>query len=291
VIHGTLAAAVTPLRDAGRSLDLDAIPALVDFLAAGGVDGLLALGTAGEGVLLDGDERRRVAEAFVAAAGGRIDVAVHCGAQTTAATAALAAHAADTGASAVAVIAPPYFVLDEREQLAHLAAAASACAPLAFYVYEFAARSGYAVAPDVLARLREAAPNFRGLKVSDAPFDRFRPYLLDGLHVFVGPEALIAEGLAAGAVGAVSALASAFPELVAAAVRERTPEATAVVGELRVAVQAFRMPAALKAVLRRRGVALSEDVRAPLRVLGDGERAALYAEVDRLEERRGAAVD
>jgi dihydrodipicolinate synthase/N-acetylneuraminate lyase len=129
------------------------------------------------------------------------------------------------------------------------------------------------------------------MKVSDAPFERFRPYLLEGLDVFVGPEALIAEGLAAGAVGAVSALASAFPEQVAAAVRDATAESTAVVAELRATVQAFPMPAALKAVLRRRGIAIAEDVRPPLRGLDDGERASLHAQLDRLEAQRGAAVD
>ena len=73
-----------------------------------------------------------------------------------------------------------------------------------FYVYEFAARSGYAVPVAVLERLREAAPNFAGLKVSDTPWERFAPYLVEGLDVFVGPESLIPQGLAAGAVGAVS---------------------------------------------------------------------------------------
>jgi dihydrodipicolinate synthase/N-acetylneuraminate lyase len=291
MIHGSLAAAVTPLADGGRSLDLDAVPTLVDFLAAGGVDGILALGTAGEGILLEVAERRRVAEAFIGVAAGRVDIAVHCGAQTTAATAALSAHAAEAGATAVAVIAPPYFVLDKSEQLAHLTTAASACAPLPFYVYEFAARSGYAIALDVLARLRDAAPNLRGLKVSDAPFERFRPYLLDGLDVFVGPEALIAEGLAAGAVGAVSALASAFPELVATAVRERSPEASVTVGKLRTEMQRFPMPGALKTVLRRRGVPLSDHVRAPLRPLDAPERTALFNALDQLQEDRGATVD
>jgi dihydrodipicolinate synthase/N-acetylneuraminate lyase len=281
MIHGALAAAVTPLKGGGAAVDLDAIPSLVDFLVAGGVDGVLALGTAGEGVQLDVDERRSVAAGFAAAAGGRIDVAVHCGAQTTAATVRLAAHAAEIGAAAVAVIAPPYFVLDEHEQLAHLAAAAAACAPTAFYVYEFAARSGYAIRPDVLERLRERAPNFRGLKVSDTPFERFSPYLIEGLDVFVGPEALIAEGIAAGAVGAVSALATAFPEEVAAAVREPTAAAAARVGSLRAAVQAFPMPAAAKAILGRRGVALQPDVRPPLRTLTGAERDELFAAVDR----------
>ena len=46
-----------------------------------------------------------------------------------------------------------------------------------------------------------------------------RPYLVEGLDVFIGAEALISDGLAAGAAGAVSGLASAFPEVVVEAVR------------------------------------------------------------------------
>ena len=126
------------------------------------------------------------------------------------------------GAAAVAVIGPPYFPLDEKAQLAHFAAAAAACAPLPFYVYEFARTSGYPIALDVLRRLQDEAPNFVGLKVSDAPWDAFAPYLTLGLDVFVGPEALIHRGIEGGAIGAVSALASAFPEQVAAVVREPT---------------------------------------------------------------------
>src|SRR5204863_181175 len=201
MLRGAVAAALTPLKDAGEALDEAAIPPYVDFLAAGGVDGLLALGTTGEGFLLPVEQRRRAAQLFVEAADARLQVAVHCGAQSTWDTVELSAHAADAGADAVAVMAPPYFPLDDAALLAHLAAAARAAAPTPFYVYEFAARSGYAVPVSVLAQLRDAAPNFRGLKVSDTPWERFAPYLLEGLDIFVGPEALIPQGLAAGAAG------------------------------------------------------------------------------------------
>src|SRR5947207_3559757 len=220
MLRGALAAALTPLKDAGESLDEGTIAPYVDFLHAGGVDGLLALGTTGEGFLLPVEQRLRAAQLFVEASNSRLQVAVHCGAQSTWDTVELAAHAADIGADAVAVMAPPYFTLDEAELLAHFAAAARAWAPTPFSVYEFAARSGYAVPLPVLEQLRDAAPNFRGLKVSDTPWERFVPYLLEGLDIFVGPEALIPQGLAAGATAAVSALGSAFPELVAAAVSD-----------------------------------------------------------------------
>lgn len=270
MLHGAIAAAVTPLRDGGNALDEDAIGPLCAFLEQGGLDGLLALGTTGEGILLSAAERRRAAERFVEAAGSLV-VAVHCGAQTTAETVALSAHAAERGAAAVAVIGPPYYPLDEDALLVHFAAAARACAPLPFYVYEFAARSGYAVPLAVIERLRETAPNLRGLKVSDRPWDSFSPYLVEGLDVFVGPEGLIEQGLAAGAAGAVSGLATVFPERVAAAVRGE-PNG---VGEVRKALERFPYHAAAKHLLGRRSVPVGPDVRAPLRQLHEDEREEL----------------
>ena len=273
MLHGAVAAAVTPLRAAGTEIDSDAIGPYADFLVGHGVDGILALGTTGEGVLLTLAERRLVAEQFLAAAAGRVQVAVNCGAQSTADTVALAAHAAEIGADAVAVIAPPYYPLGADELFAHFEAAANACAPLPFYIYEFAARSGYAIPLDVIERLRERVPNLAGLKVSDSPWEKLEPYLLDGLHIFVGAESLIARGLAAGAAGAVSGLASAFPDAVVALVRDPSPERGERVGELRASLQKLSFQAALKTALALRGVPIGPDVRAPLRPLRDDERA------------------
>jgi dihydrodipicolinate synthase/N-acetylneuraminate lyase len=274
MLRGAVAAAVTPLRDGGEALDEQAFGPYADYLVAGGLDGILALGTTGEGFLLPVEQRMRVAQLFVEAADGRVAVAVHAGAQSTWDTVELAAHAADLGVDGVAVMGPPYFPLDAEELFAHVAAAARACNPVPFYVYEFAARSGYAVPVEVVERLREAAPNFRGLKVSDTPWERFAPYLLEGLDVFVGPEALIPQGIEAGAVGAVSALGSAFPELVVAAVRD---PAAADLGRVRDAVQRFPFQSALKTVLRCRGVPVRPDVRRPLRTLAAEETKELEA--------------
>src|ERR1051325_6463205 len=104
MLKGALAAALTPLRDGGEALDEDSLGPYVDFLAAGGLDGLLALGTTGEGFLLPVEQRQRAAQLFVGAADGRLSVAVHAGAQSTRDTVQLAAHAADIGADAVAVM-------------------------------------------------------------------------------------------------------------------------------------------------------------------------------------------
>jgi dihydrodipicolinate synthase/N-acetylneuraminate lyase len=265
VLRGRLAAAVTPLRDGGAALDENAFSPYVDFLAAGGLDGILALGTTGEGILLSSDERERAAELFIAAGAGRLQVAVHCGAQTTADTVELTRHAVAAGADAVAVIGPPYYTLDEEALYRHFAAAAEASGSLPFYLYEFKARAGYSIPLSVVERLGDRVA---GLKVSNRPFEAVEPYMLEGLDVFIGAESLIETGLERGAVGSVSGLAAAFPEGGG--------------GEKRAALERFPFQAALKAVIGLRGVPVREDVRAPLRRLTDEERVELRAWLESL---------
>ena len=277
MLTGAIAAAVTPLTADGDGVDEGAFASLTSFLIDGGVDGLLACGTTGEGVLLSVDERRRVAERFLEERRGAFQVAVHAGAQSTRDTVALARHAREVGADAVAVIAPPYFLLDAAELLAHLRAAAEACAPLPFYVYEFAGRSGYAIPLDVIERLRGEISNLAGMKVSDTPWDRVTPYLLEGLDVFVGSEPLVPLGLDAGARGAVSGLATAFPEIVSALVHDRTDEAAKAVTLLRERLAKIAFHSALKTILVARGVEISPSVRRPLRAITRDERDRVLA--------------
>jgi dihydrodipicolinate synthase/N-acetylneuraminate lyase len=257
VLRGDLAAAITPLRDGGVALDEEPFAPYVDFLVHGGLDGILALGTTGEGILLATEERKRAAELFVAAAAGRFQVAVHCGAQTTAETVELARHAVEVEADAVAVIGPPYFRLDDEALYRHFAVAADAASPLPFYLYEFKARAGYSIPPSVIERLGD---RLAGLKVSNQPWEAVEPYLIKGLDVFIGAEALVARGLELGAAGSVSGLAAAFPEGGV---------------EKRAVLERFPFHSALKVVLGWRGLPVREDVRAPLRTLTAEERAEL----------------
>ncbi len=279
-VRRALAAAVTPLTGMDGTIDGDGIDAVVEFYVRSGLDGILALGTTGEGILFSLDERRFAADEFVTSAHHRLAVIVHCGAQTTHETVALAEHAAGHGAAGVAVIPPPYFALDAEAIWRHLNAAAHACAPLPFYVYEFAARSGYAVPIDVVKRLQSSAPNLAGLKVSDSPFEAVKPYLIPGLDVFIGAEGLIAQGISAGAAGAVSGLAGALPELTIEAVRSGTPAASARAAQIRSTIEPFPFQSALKFILQRRGVAIEYAVRPPLLTLDDAQQRSLRSLID-----------
>ncbi|HZD17180.1 MAG TPA: dihydrodipicolinate synthase family protein [Actinomycetota bacterium] len=277
MLKGAIAAVVTPLTDGGSTLDEGAVAPLSRFLAEGGIDGVLVCGTTGEGILLSVEERRRLVERFLADRPAGFQIAVHAGAQTTADTVELAAHAARSEVDAVAVIAPPYFPLGAEELFEHLRAAAGACEPLPFYVYEFAGRSGYAIPVEVILRLRERCPNLAGMKVSDTPWSAVEPYVLGGLDLFVGSEPLVLEGLSHGAAGAVSGLATAFPEIVARLVNDRSEPAGEHVTTLRRMLGPVPFQAALKEILAARGVPVRPDVRAPLRGLTPDERGIALA--------------
>lgn len=281
--HGALiVAAVTPLTDGGAALDEAAIAPYAAFLQSHGVDGVFACGTTGEGVLLTLDERRTVAEAFRTSASGTL--IVHAGAQTTADTCSLASHAAEIAADAVAVIAPPYFALDDDALTAHFVAAARACAPLPFYCYAFTARSGYPLPVEVIRRIGASVDNLAGLKVSESPFERVEPYLDLGLPVLIGSEPLIPAGLARGAIGTVSGLAAAFPDIIRAALDDPTEAAGARLAALRSTLEASgQLIAAAKHVLGMRGVPVGPAMRAPLRMLTGPERIALERAIGDLE--------
>ena len=276
-----IVAAATPLAPGGDAIDEDAIWPMVRFLEDHGADGIFACGTTGEGILLSTAERKRVAVVFRAAVRGRLFM--HCGAQTTGETVELAAHAGEISADAVAVIPPPYFPLDADALSAHLLAAAAACAPLPFYIYAFAARSGYPVPLEVVARVRDGARNLAGLKVSESPFLKVEPFLDLGLPVYVGSEPLIPASMARGALGAVSGLAAAFPEVVRAALDAPDTAAEARLRTLRSAMESHPFIASVKHVLRRRGVPINPDLRAPMRALTEAEAAALDSVLEELD--------
>jgi dihydrodipicolinate synthase/N-acetylneuraminate lyase len=273
-----IVATVTPLIDDGSRLDLDALGPYVSFLESHGADGAFVAGTTGEGILLSLDERRRVTESFRAAISGTL--VVHAGAQTTADTCALAAHAVETGADAVAVIAPPYFALDADALTAHFVAAARACSPLPFFCYVFTARSGYPVPTDVIRRVADSIDNLAGLKVSESPFDRVAPYLDLGLPVLIGSEPLIPAGLARGAVGSVSGMAAVFPDVVRAALDDPSAVNAERLRALRAGLEASgQFIAAAKHLLGVRGAPVGPGMRAPLRQLHQDERQRLEDDV------------
>src|SRR5512142_1018789 len=80
--EGAFTAIVTPFRD-GR-VDDRALAALVEEQIAGGIDGLVAVGTTGESPSLTAEEHAHVVGHVVKAAAGRVPVLAGAGSNSTA---------------------------------------------------------------------------------------------------------------------------------------------------------------------------------------------------------------
>src|SRR5205807_2138494 len=98
-------ALVTPLTPSGE-IDEKSTKRLIDHLYQKGVGGLYITGSTGEGIYLDCEIRKRIAEIAVSLSKGRGNVIVHVGAIQTSMALDLANHAAKIGADAVSSIPP-----------------------------------------------------------------------------------------------------------------------------------------------------------------------------------------
>src|SRR3954470_12105111 len=112
LFRGVLPALVTPFRNG--AVDEDAFVALVERQIAGGVHGLVPVGTTGETATLSHEEHRRVVELCVQTARGRVPVIAGAGSNATDEAIELVAHAKAVGADAALVVSP-YYVRPSQE--------------------------------------------------------------------------------------------------------------------------------------------------------------------------------
>jgi 4-hydroxy-tetrahydrodipicolinate synthase len=149
---GVWSATPTPLR-ADRTVDLAAVPRLVEHHLRLGVRGLFLGGTCGEGPWLPPGELRRFVRAVVEAAAGRLLLAVQITDNSAARMAENACAAAADGAD-LAVIAPPYFLLNATPaNLVSLYAEAVAASPLPVGVYDRGKHGAVVVPNEALAEI------------------------------------------------------------------------------------------------------------------------------------------
>ena len=159
-ICGVLPALVTPFRDG--AVDEKAFVELVERQIAGGVHGLVPVGTTGETSTLSHDEHRRVVELCVQTARGRLPVVAGAGSNSTAEAIELARHAKAVGADAALVVTPYYNRPSQEGLYAHYRAINDAV-QLPILVYNVPARTSVDISNATLERLSKL-PNIIGIK-------------------------------------------------------------------------------------------------------------------------------
>jgi N-acetylneuraminate lyase len=289
-IRGLVAAAFTPLDDDGQ-LRLAQVQPLVEWLVRHQLSGVYVNGSTGEGPLLTGWERQRVAEAFVRAAAGRLRVIVQVGHNSLQEARELARHAQEIGADAVSAAAPGYFRPDTVENLIDCLAEVAAGAPdLPFYYYHIPSLSG--VGHDMVRFLElgsQLLPTLVGVKyTAPAVYELQACVELSDrrYNLLFGVDEMLLSGLCAGADGAVGSTFNLAPrlyqEIVAACQRsdlEAARKAQAQAVEMVRILCRYRGQPGIKAAMQLLGLDCGPN-RLPQRSLSRQERDALRRELE-----------
>ena len=208
---GVIPALVTPFRDG--AIDEAAFAALVERQIAGGVHGVVPVGTTGETSTLSHDEHKRVVELCVQVTRGRVPVIAGAGSNSTAEAIELAAHAKAVGADA-ALVVTPYYNRPSQEGLYQHYKAINDAVQLPVLVYNVPSRTSTDIHNDTLVRLSKL-PNIVGIK--DATGDLTR---VSQQRLTCGPDWVMLSGddptalgyVAHGGHGVISVTANVAPD-------------------------------------------------------------------------------
>lgn len=262
-LAGVLPALVSPLRRDG-TVDQEAIPRLVDHVIAGGVRGLLALGSTGETASLDEKGRRLVLGGVVKAAAGRVPVLCGVAQSHLAAARAEVEAAAALGADA-ALVAPPFYYLMDQPTILAFYRELARNSPIPILLYHIPPLTKVVTEPATVSTLAREG-TIAGIKDSSRDFEYFEGVCiatrdLPKFRIFTGSDTMLLPSMAMGGAGTICGAANVAPQWVVQIYDlYRTGDLTGArqtqdaLYQLVYAVRAGVFPAAIKMALHYQGV-------------------------------------
>lgn len=216
MFEGTYTAVVTPFTRDGK-VDYARLRELVEFQIAGGVDGLVPVGTTGESPTLGYDEHMKVIGEVIAAARKRVKIIAGTGANSTAEAIELTRRAVELGADGTLQVTPYYNKPMPAGLIAHFTAVADLGLPVV--LYNVPGRTSREIPVDVIAKL-STHPKIVSVKEAGGSVDRVSQ-ILDrcSIEVLSGDDSLTLPMMAVGAKGVVSVASNVAPKQVSDLVR------------------------------------------------------------------------
>ena len=214
-LRGMIPAVVTPLTKAGK-LDKSALRWIIDSIMENGGNGVMVLGTTGEGPLHTREVAVDMIETSVELVGHRGVVIAGTTAVTMEQSMYYADSASSAGAAAVLTIPPFYFNLEDEEVVRYYTRYADRCR-IPVMIYHMPSVSRRMIG---LAAVKELSRhgNIRGIKDSSGNFLFFQELAGEfennpDFSVFMGKALLISSELAVGADGTMTPTGNLMPKL------------------------------------------------------------------------------
>lgn len=162
MFEGVFCPSITITDDDGK-IDYELWGRHLDHLADAGINGVLLFGSIGEFYSVSLEDKKSVIDFAVERVAGRIKVFVGVGDTTYDNVLELTRYAQEAGADAVLAVSPYYFGPTDDAAEKYFGGIADAT-NLPVVLYNFPARTGTDLSPDLVARLAAAHPNICGIK-------------------------------------------------------------------------------------------------------------------------------
>jgi N-acetylneuraminate lyase len=216
-LKGLIAASFTPMN-ADESINLSAIDKYVELIAQSNISGVFVCGTTGESLSLTTDERKKILEKWVTLANGRFKVIAHVGSNSLFEAKDLARHAYETGADAIAAMAPCFFRPGTvKELIDFFAPIAKSAEELPFYFYNMPSMTGVSLPlATFLEEGKKVIPNLVGTKYTHNNLMEMGECIAlnnGEFEVLHGYDEILISGLAFGATAGVGSTYNYLPEV------------------------------------------------------------------------------
>ncbi len=209
--QGLYTAIVTPFKNG--QVDYDAYKALIEAQIAGGVDGIVPMGTTGESPTVSTEEHLEIIRVCIETVAGRCQVIAGTGANCTAEAIELTKAAAAMGADGTLQVCPYYNKPNQEGVYQHFKAIAEAT-DLPIMLYSIPGRSGIEIAVETVARLAADCPTIVAIKEAGGSVERVNQLvqaLPADFAILSGDDGLTVPFISCGAVGLVSVTSNIAP--------------------------------------------------------------------------------
>lgn len=212
---GVYTALVTPFRANGE-VDYPKLRELVEFQLAGGVAGIVPVGTTGESPTLRTDEHIEVIRVVAEHAAGRCKIIAGTGANSTAEAIELTEAVKDFGVDGTLQVTPYYNKPNNLGLVRHFSAVADLGLPVV--LYNVPGRSAREIPLSVIAELARH-PNIVSVKEAAGSVDRVSAIKgICDIEVLCGDDSLALPMISVGACGVISVASNLVPSEVVALV-------------------------------------------------------------------------
>jgi len=218
---GTHTALVTPFRDG--VFDKAAFQSLIEAQIAGGITGIIPVGTTGESPTLDHAEHLHVIEVAVQTAAGRCLVIAGTGSNSTDEAVSLTQEAEKLGADAALIVAP-YYNKPSQEGLYRHCKAIAESVKMPIVLYSIPGRCGIEISVETTVRLAKDFKNIVAIKEAGGSVERvnqLRAALPDSFEILSGDDSLTLPFMSVGAIGVISVATNIIPGEVSKMVRHQ----------------------------------------------------------------------